>query len=365
MLKFDNRLRAVGPIPSLASSFSHSVLGSVYRARPHVVAWWFFAGCFVALNIPHLSGELSGPLSYALTVCGSGGCAWAWLFSRSLFRPTKSVELWPFMAVAGIVAVESFWEISRVLNIGGWSGEVSRILGNAASLVCISALFLVFIEALSGYSDRMAQKERRFRQTFIFVYGVLIVVSMLWASNAIDGTFVAYWRDAVIVACGLAGVVAGRMAVSFRERNPLPNGAAPSGVKVLTSTSANNDALARRILTAMKDEKIYATPNLKVADFSKMIGEHDYKVTQCITGVLQYPNFNRLINIFRIERAKEALLDPHAKDQPILSIAFDCGFNSIGPFNRAFKQEVGMTPREFRALRETGKLNRLSQEKPL
>jgi AraC-like DNA-binding protein len=33
---------------------------------------------------------------------------------------------------------------------------------------------------------------------------------------------------------------------------------------------------------------------------------------------------------------------------PVLTIALDAGFSSLGPFNRAFKAETGMTPSEFR-----------------
>ena len=33
---------------------------------------------------------------------------------------------------------------------------------------------------------------------------------------------------------------------------------------------------------------------------------------------------------------------------PVLSIALESGFQSIGPFNRAFKAATGLTPTEFR-----------------
>jgi AraC-like DNA-binding protein len=33
---------------------------------------------------------------------------------------------------------------------------------------------------------------------------------------------------------------------------------------------------------------------------------------------------------------------------PILTIALDTGFGSIGPFNRAFKAHTGLTPSEYR-----------------
>ena len=36
---------------------------------------------------------------------------------------------------------------------------------------------------------------------------------------------------------------------------------------------------------------------------------------------------------------------------PIVTIALDAGFQSLGPFNRAFKAQTGMTPSEFRRAR--------------
>jgi AraC-like DNA-binding protein len=33
---------------------------------------------------------------------------------------------------------------------------------------------------------------------------------------------------------------------------------------------------------------------------------------------------------------------------PVLTIAMDSGFQSLGPFNRAFKADTGLTPTEYR-----------------
>jgi AraC-like DNA-binding protein len=38
---------------------------------------------------------------------------------------------------------------------------------------------------------------------------------------------------------------------------------------------------------------------------------------------------------------------------PVLTIALDAGFQSIGPFNRAFKTETGLTPTEYRKQAES------------
>ena len=44
----------------------------------------------------------------------------------------------------------------------------------------------------------------------------------------------------------------------------------------------------------------------------------------------------------------ERLADPAYDSTPILSIALGLGYDSIGPFNRAFKTKTGQTPSEFR-----------------
>ena len=47
-------------------------------------------------------------------------------------------------------------------------------------------------------------------------------------------------------------------------------------------------------------------------------------------------------------RLQEAVARLVSDDLPILTIALECGYGSIGPFNRAFKQRLGMTPSEYR-----------------
>ncbi len=69
---------------------------------------------------------------------------------------------------------------------------------------------------------------------------------------------------------------------------------------------------------------------------------------RCISAATGFPNFNRLINHYRVEDAKRRLRSPEG-EVSILNVALDCGFASVGPFNRAFRDETGMTPRAWRA----------------
>jgi AraC-like DNA-binding protein len=70
---------------------------------------------------------------------------------------------------------------------------------------------------------------------------------------------------------------------------------------------------------------------------------------------LGYRNFNDFLHHYRLQEAAARLL---AEDLPILSIALDCGYGSIGPFNRAFRQRFGMTPTEYRG---AARMERLRQ----
>ncbi len=310
---------------------------------PCDILWWIFAASVTFSMASEYAGDVGAPMTYILAIGGSAGCGWLWLLSRTLFRSEKPIARWNVFAIAATIAVESYWTLA---GVPAASGELRRIAANAASLICIGAVVLVFVEVLSGYSTALPKHERRFRQLFTLVFGAMIAVAFLWAMNANAMSFAAQWADATLIACAAVAVIGARLAVLFRKRHPLP---APGARKAAPSPAANDEGLAQRILRAIEAERRFATPDLKIADLAASLGEQDYKVTQCITGFLGYRNFNHLINARRIDYAKELLSDPDHEGRPILSIAFDCGFNSIGPFNRAFKSHVGMTPREFRS----------------
>ena len=81
------------------------------------------------------------------------------------------------------------------------------------------------------------------------------------------------------------------------------------------------------------------------------LGLPEYRLRRLINQALGYRNFNSFVNHYRIAEAKAALADPRQAEVPVLTIALDAGFSSLGPFNRAFKAETGMTPSEYRRLK--------------
>jgi AraC-like DNA-binding protein len=100
-----------------------------------------------------------------------------------------------------------------------------------------------------------------------------------------------------------------------------------------------------RLMTA---ERAYRQEGLTSGMLAGRLGLPEYRLRKLINEGLGHRNFNAFLNRYRIEEAKAALADPGQKEVTVLTIAMDAGFQSIGPFNRAFKADTGLTPTEFR-----------------
>jgi len=59
-------------------------------------------------------------------------------------------------------------------------------------------------------------------------------------------------------------------------------------------------------------------------------------------------SFYDYVNQYRVDEARQLLLDPAKADHKIASIAYDSGFNSLSTFNDVFKKMAGVTPSQFK-----------------
>jgi len=96
----------------------------------------------------------------------------------------------------------------------------------------------------------------------------------------------------------------------------------------------------------IKNSKCYIHSELTISDLSNLTGIHTKKISGCINTILN-TNFNSYINSFRIQAAKEKLLNYDSSKLSIEGIGKDVGFKSKSTFYRAFKKETGVTPKEF------------------
>lgn len=107
-----------------------------------------------------------------------------------------------------------------------------------------------------------------------------------------------------------------------------------------------DEAFVIRLLEYMKIHKPYLNPEINLAMLSEQLMVSPEYLSEMINSRLN-KNFFDFINHYRIEEFKELCKNAKNKNFTLLSLAFDCGFNSKATFNRVFKKNTGITPSEY------------------
>jgi len=100
----------------------------------------------------------------------------------------------------------------------------------------------------------------------------------------------------------------------------------------------------------MNNEKPYLLNDLNIGDLAKMLDTSLHKLSQVINESF-HQSFYDFINGYRIEEIKKLMKKSVSENYTIISLAYDCGFNSKSSFYNAFKRGTGITPGDF--LRKT------------
>jgi AraC-like DNA-binding protein len=96
----------------------------------------------------------------------------------------------------------------------------------------------------------------------------------------------------------------------------------------------------------MAKSKLFLNAEISLEDLSKETKIPKHHLTQLLNERFKQ-NFYSFINEYRIREAVKALENP-AKEVNILSLAYDCGFNSKSSFNKYFKKLTDHTPSSYR-----------------
>lgn len=102
-----------------------------------------------------------------------------------------------------------------------------------------------------------------------------------------------------------------------------------------------------RIRQGMEVQHLYLKHTLNIEEFAKQVGIH-YREVSAIINKHFDTNFFEFVNSYRVNKAKQMLLDPKFADTTILDILLESGFNSKSSFHRFFKRYVGMSAADYR-----------------
>jgi AraC-like DNA-binding protein len=293
-----------------------------------------------------------------------------WLYVKSLthqyfkFKPIYSLLALPFLVVLGMLISRNYLE-PEAAKI---ASEQTESFKNEFSF-----LFIVGLIALSniGYTfwglvliKNYRKKIKTFfsqTETIDLAWLKFLLISALICYTSISGLYIADsafnitdYQTLQLMGFSIASVFV--LALGFfglKQGNIFTS--APIGFDMErainigeTKTLINKDEedFVFKLLAQMKEHKPYLNPDITLAKLSDELKISPEYLSSVINGRLSM-NFFDFVNHHRIEEFKVQCRDPKNRNLTLISLAYDCGFNSKATFNRVFKREVGCTPSEY------------------
>src|SRR5258708_3043608 len=331
---------------SLFRDFRHTIAGRLAMA--------FALGSAAHAATSAIGVTLPISLSHApLIALSTGNVVVFWLFTRALFDDAFALRWWHALIWAAVAAF-SFINCLWIAPAGN-----ARLSIVAINLLALGFIALAVGQTMASWSADLVEGRRRLR---VFI---VCAAALYGGMNAIMQMLIFRGEAAAIANTANAAVLAGIVAaISFAMMHVTATDlfqAAPDATASADSykqpiaaqgTSAAAQKLLDALLRLMADERIYRHDNITIGALATKLTVPEYKLRRLINQRLGYRNFNVFLNNHRIEEAKAALAAPSQAQVPVIPIAMDAGFQSLGPFNRAFKATTGVTPTEYRRLSE-------------
>lgn len=117
--------------------------------------------------------------------------------------------------------------------------------------------------------------------------------------------------------------------------------------KIQKEISPSDLETVDKIQAIVVENLLYKKVDLTIVDVSKMMDAHPKTISSLLNTVLNL-NFNQFINNYRIDAAKDLLLENKTNNYTIEGIAYEVGFKSKSSFYTAFKKNTNMTPVQYK-----------------
>ncbi|HEY1722092.1 MAG TPA: helix-turn-helix domain-containing protein [Magnetospirillaceae bacterium] len=314
-----------GPLAGLLS-WSVATYAALVIPVPHAVIW-------------------AGPLEVIST--GTPALIWIWtgrVFDDSFEPSWRDVIAWIISPL--LRAIAFFYWIPAM----GWAMEGLSLLFTA----------LAIWRALAGLRGDLVERRRRVRP-------IIAALAILFSAKIIIGDLLRHGAPAtggerLTNAIMLAALAVAFAVIGLRARRPFTgpepaeetDAPMPASIPMPTPPADDHEAaLLARLTQAMETDKAYRQDAFGLPSLAALLDVPEYRLRRLINQRLGYKNFTSFVNGYRLAEAMAALADASQAAVPILTIAMDAGFQSIGPFNRAFKAHTGLTPSAYRKQAES------------
>ncbi len=327
------------------------VLGAIFlrdfanRQVAWLGAWASFSGAaYLICTSPTLNAFFGAGMIFIEIFCHSGQIA-IWLFSLSQFR--DRLKIWPTFALISI----GFYLSGRVhFDLLHETGSGFELPAYAVyTLARFGLIAHMIYVAWEGRDDDLLEARRKFR--LVYIVAVTLTTLVIASAEtfvpqpALTGTPVLLLQSVGMwfLAATLAWYGINLRSVAFVSGQSGP---------LKSQKPAPEDPNERHDLASVEQlietDKLYLQSGLTIAGLAESAGLPEHRLRRLINRHLGYRNFADFLNHYRITAAQARLSAVSDRNIPVLTIAMELGYGSLGPFNRAFKERTGVTPTEYR-----------------
>lgn len=304
--------------------------------------------CFLLTSAPGAAAFL-GVLEYPLTAVCSTHPVWFWLFCAALFADGFRIEGRHLACLLGmaLVGVTYQWMWGRAMAGEPAAGfeALGIIFGTGAlAFVCLGPATV-----LRGRRADLDERRRKIRAAFVPATSIYLAVVLV---TQIARVFVGRPTPAPLVSANIViiDMVALAMLLTF-VRVRVDNWLDFVGQPLPHREGLNR--LEQQVLADLEQrfvpERLYRSEGLSIARLANLLRTQEHVLRRAINRGLGFRNFNDFVHSHRLREVSARLQDPTQRHVPVLTLALEAGYSSIGPFNRAFKARFGVTPTAYRS----------------
>jgi AraC-like DNA-binding protein len=293
---------------------------------------------------------------------------WMFLYILSFVRPgqKKLLNLWhlvPFVGINIILSITSYtkpgaWKTESYRQAMDGTGYIDK--GLELSVLLIICLALGYLAAsfwllyrhqknVKNIYSTTKGKDLKWLRILLISLSVVILANTIieWLRNYFD-----LIPSDIGISVGYIFILLGLLYVGFNGIRQTTVFSFDESIQISKKISSeplpheDNHEDYLELLGFIEKHKPYVDFELDLLSLSTKTGMKPRYLSQLINKE-SGQNFCDFINQFRIEEFKKRVRDPDSKSYTLLSIAYECGFNSKATFNRVFKNHTGITPSTF------------------
>jgi AraC-like DNA-binding protein len=280
------------------------------------------------------------------------------ILCHGLFQDESKFPKW----LAGAFALQVLMEFVGALRSTGGSQWQHDIFQTIPALLQLLFVGFALYWMLRGWGADLVEARRRLRWIFLLIVTTFMFFAILLERLLIPWGGIAEFYIHLTLSMLQAMLAVFALLARFRKDEPIyidpfqdKTSRAPAAAAKSVRRAGVHDVAVAAIQRAFDEQRLYRDGELTVAALAQKLAMPEYRLRKLIHEQLGYRNFNSLLHDYRIAEACRDLADPAKNSLPILTIALTVGYNSINPFNRAFRDAKGMTPSAYRVHAQTEK----------